>query len=276
MQRRLATFAIVLVFAVCGLAQANKNVKITHGPVVESAKNTDATIAWSTNSNASTILKYGTSPTNLNMTAEAPWGGTTHRVHLKGLNPGTTYFYRVESTQAQGTGTQIISGVQQFQTQGGVTAGAAAAQPNYTPAELENFDNFLDSHPQIRAELTSQPTLANDPNYVAQHPPLAQFLQSHPNVAAALRTHPGYFVRSEGAYAATEDRNTALHNFQQYLAAHPKENSDLMANPALANDPNYLRSHPDLAQFLQAHQGVKANMQSSPDSFMQAEAELPR
>jgi len=275
MHRALATIVMIFVLTVCGLAQASKNVKITHGPSVESAKNTDATIAWSTNSNASTILKYGTSPNNLNMTAEAPWGGTTHRVHLKGLNPGTLYFYRVESTQAQGTGTQVISGVQQFRTQGGAAAGVAA-QPSYSPAELENFDNFLDSHPQIRAELTKNPGLANDPSFVAQHPPLGQFLQSHPNVAVALRSNPGYFVRSEGAYAATEDRNTALHNFQLYLAAHPKENSDLMANPSLANDPNYLRSHPDLVQFLQAHQGVKANMQSSPDSFMQTEAELPR
>src|SRR5690349_20181663 len=107
MHRPLSTIVMIFVLTVCGLAQAGKHVKLTRVTSVESDKNTDDTIVRSTNSNDSTILKYGTSPINLNLPAEPPWGRTTHLVHLKGLNPGTLYFYRVESTQAQGTGTQV-------------------------------------------------------------------------------------------------------------------------------------------------------------------------
>src|SRR5438105_3442637 len=99
-------------------AKKSAKVKLTNGPVVESAKDNKATIAWSTNVPSSTILKYGTDPNNLNQTAEAPWGGTTHRVYLKNLKPGSTYYYRVESTQAQGTGSQAMSSTESFKTEG--------------------------------------------------------------------------------------------------------------------------------------------------------------
>ncbi|MGI9104473.1 MAG: fibronectin type III domain-containing protein [Terriglobales bacterium] len=95
---------------------------ITHGPVVEGVGNTWAVIAWTTNTGGSTVLRYGTSPTTLNQTAEAPWAKSksgehvTHRVHLKDLKPNTTYYFVVDSGQGQGTGTESRSQVAQFTT----------------------------------------------------------------------------------------------------------------------------------------------------------------
>ena len=40
----------------------------------------------------------------------------THRVTLKKLAPGTTYYYEVVSDQALGTGGKVESGVAQFTT----------------------------------------------------------------------------------------------------------------------------------------------------------------
>ncbi len=118
--RKLAILAIVTALVLwagaIANAQQNQNVQITKGPTVENATSSTATIAWSTNTNASTVLKYGTSPNSLNQTAEAPWGGLTHRVTLQNLQPNTTYYYDVESGQGQGTGTSAISSVSQFQT----------------------------------------------------------------------------------------------------------------------------------------------------------------
>lgn len=175
-------------------------VKLTHGPVVESVKPTTATIAWSTNDNSSTILKYGTTPQALNQTAEAPWGGLTHRVYLRSLKPGTTYYYRVESTQAQGTGTQVVSGVEQFQTEGSAAAAAAPAQAaKTTPRDvaLKNFRQFLVTHPNIKADLQKNPELARNGRYMVQHPGFNQFLQTHPGVKQQLAQNPKAFVQSE-------------------------------------------------------------------------------
>jgi Purple acid Phosphatase, N-terminal domain len=91
-------------------------VQITHGPVVESVTGTTAIIAWSTNVNAGTSLRYGTAADHLDKAAGMPWGGFTHRVYLKNLQAGTKYYFQAESGKAQGTGTTATSEVKSFQT----------------------------------------------------------------------------------------------------------------------------------------------------------------
>ncbi|HKW25757.1 MAG TPA: fibronectin type III domain-containing protein [Terriglobales bacterium] len=189
-------------------AQKAAKVKIIHGPVIESTKPTTATIAWSTNVNASTILKYGTNPGDLDQTAEARWGGTTHRVYLRSLKPGTTYYYRIESTQAQGTGSQAVSGVQQFRTPGAAAASAApvatrsaAANPAYTRGRdmaLRNLHQFLVTHPNVKADLKKNPSLAENASYLGHHPGYNQFLQTHRAVKQFIAEDPT-FLQSEEA-----------------------------------------------------------------------------
>jgi len=91
-------------------------VQITHGPVVENVTDTTAEIAWSTNVNSGTSLHYGTDPTHLDQTAGMPWGGFTHRVLIKNLTPNTTYYFKAESGQGQGTGTLAEAAQASFQT----------------------------------------------------------------------------------------------------------------------------------------------------------------
>ena len=73
-------------------------------------------MAWSTNVSSGTKVLYGTDRARLDQVAETPWGALTHRVTLKKLAPGTTYYYEVVSDQALGTGGKIESGVAQFTT----------------------------------------------------------------------------------------------------------------------------------------------------------------
>jgi hypothetical protein len=91
-------------------------VQITQGPVVEHVTDTTAEIAWSTNVNSGTALHYGTDPSHLDQTAGMPWGGLTHRVTIKNLQPNTTYYFKAESGQGQGTGTQAETAQASFQT----------------------------------------------------------------------------------------------------------------------------------------------------------------
>ncbi len=89
--------------------------KITHGPTVEFAGSVKAIVAWSTNVSGATVVHYGTDPNDLAQKAMAPWGALTHRVTLKNLQPNTTYYFKVDSTENGSAGS---SAVQQFQTKG--------------------------------------------------------------------------------------------------------------------------------------------------------------
>jgi hypothetical protein len=126
----LLAITLTLLFALSNCANAqvssspNSNdaetvyepVKITQGPVVENVTDSTAIIAWSTNVNSGTTLRYGEGPDNLDKTAQMPWGGFTHRVFLKDLKPGTKYYFQAESGQGQGTGTKATAELKSFQT----------------------------------------------------------------------------------------------------------------------------------------------------------------
>lgn len=90
--------------------------RITQGPTMEYVDNDSAILAWSTNVDSSTVVRYGMSWDSMTQEGKAPWGGTTHRVELKNLRPSTTYFFRVHSGQARGTGQRASSEVWSFQT----------------------------------------------------------------------------------------------------------------------------------------------------------------
>lgn len=111
--------AVAFSFLLWAVLAVGQSLKITKGPVVEHAGTTDAIVAWSTNTSAATVVKYGTDPRHLDRTAEMPWGGLTHRVTIKNLQPGTTYYFQADSSQGQGTGTTATSSVEKFTTAAG-------------------------------------------------------------------------------------------------------------------------------------------------------------
>ena len=61
---------------------------------------TTATILWTTDEAATTRVNYGTSPSNLNLSATNGAPVTAHTINLTGLGAHTTYFYRVTSVDA--------------------------------------------------------------------------------------------------------------------------------------------------------------------------------
>jgi phosphodiesterase/alkaline phosphatase D-like protein len=96
--------ALVINVAARMPGQNADTIKITQGPILEDIAADSAVVAWSTNVQGSTKIVYGTDPRNLTQMAEAPWGanGRTHRAKLTNLQPNTTYYFRVETGQAQG------------------------------------------------------------------------------------------------------------------------------------------------------------------------------
>jgi phosphodiesterase/alkaline phosphatase D-like protein len=133
MKKYLATLIMGVALAGWGVAQ-NGPLQITQPPKPENVTTNSALIAWSTNVNSSTLVHYGTDQNSLNQTAQMPWGGLTHRVTLKNLKPGTTYYYQAVSDRGQGTGTKADAPVSSFQTAGGPLASNSAPPSPAAPA----------------------------------------------------------------------------------------------------------------------------------------------
>lgn len=117
--------ALALAMAMqAGAKQQPAPEKITQGPVVEGVGDTWAVIAWTTNTGGSSVVRYGSDRNNMNQMAESPYSDNektsaqNHRVHLKNLKPGSTYYFTVASGQGEGTGTQATGPVGQFSTKG--------------------------------------------------------------------------------------------------------------------------------------------------------------
>jgi Purple acid Phosphatase, N-terminal domain len=96
-------------------------------PTIESVTDTLAFISWIKPNPGGTILhyaivRYGKDPNHLEFTAKSPTrinpshSEMVFRVRMDGLLPGTTYYYKVSSEQANGISDPATSGVNQFTT----------------------------------------------------------------------------------------------------------------------------------------------------------------
>lgn len=137
MNRVLLKFAIMalggsLLFAIPASGQfvpsAKKaaRVRITQGPEIESANDSFTIIRWTSNNPGGSpehfgVVHYGTDH-NLGQTAKSPirlnqaHRYTVFRVRVTDLKPRTTYYYRVDSMDADGASDGVISSVKKFTT----------------------------------------------------------------------------------------------------------------------------------------------------------------
>ena len=172
--------------------------------------------------------------------------------------------------------------------------------PQTSPAngEIASFDRFLDQHPEITRQLSSNPPLITNTQYLEQHPALQAYLDDHPNVKKEVVETPDYFVRRElqtpyharEALGQTElgtDQMTGspssprpgvssipvltaseIASFDQFLGEHKRISKDLEKNPALVNDTKYLKKNRNLQDYLSQHIGLREELRQYPAYFM--------
>jgi len=103
-------------------------VRIIQAPTLESSTDTSAIVRWTTNSVEGTTVRYGVvhfgvDPRHLSQVAKSQnrWNrglpSMIYRVFVDNLEPGLTYYYSVEFTDANGTSEGADSTVRQFTTQ---------------------------------------------------------------------------------------------------------------------------------------------------------------
>ncbi len=158
MRNKLQIFGLLALLLVGISAMAKTQspaLQITDGPRVEGVGDTWAVIAWTTNTGGSSIIRYGTSGNSLTQSAMSPYADNekrqqqTHRVHMKNLQPNTTYYFIADSGQGEGTGTEAKSPVQSFTTKASGQGGAApTSQGQNVPDWKKNGSNT--AHEAIR------------------------------------------------------------------------------------------------------------------------------
>src|SRR5437899_5905537 len=97
-----------------------KRVRITQGPELERTDPVFAIVRWASNNPGGSpehygVVRYGKDPKNLSQTAKSPirlnpgHSSTVFRVRVEGLKPRTTYYYTVDSMEANGKGDGVKS-----------------------------------------------------------------------------------------------------------------------------------------------------------------------
>ena len=146
---------------------------------------------------------------------------------------------------------------------------------NMNQGELARFDQFLDRHREVAEQLRRNPSLADNQQYVQNHPELQSFLQENPGIRQQLQQNPNDFMQREGRYDTREDARNMnqgeLARFDQFLDGHREIGDQLRRNPSLADNQQFVQSHPALQSFLQENPGVRQQLQQDPNAFMQRE-----
>ena len=102
-------------------------VRIVQEPTLETTTDTSAIVRWTTDNVTGTTVRYGVvhfgvDPRDLRQVAKSQnrWNtelpSMTYRVYMDNLEPGLTYYYSVEFTDANGTSQGIDSVVRQLTT----------------------------------------------------------------------------------------------------------------------------------------------------------------
>ncbi|SRR6266436_4430605 len=108
-------------------AKKPAHVRIIKGPELELAREKLTIIRWATNNPGGSpehfaVVHYGTDPKNLNQTAKSHirlnpgHSYTVFRVRVEGLQPHTTYYYKVDSVDSRGKSDGVTSAAKTFIT----------------------------------------------------------------------------------------------------------------------------------------------------------------
>jgi len=153
-----------------------------------------------------------------------------------------------------------------------------------TRQELANFNQFLDSHPELSDQLRKDPSLVNNDDYVKQHPALQTYLQDHPAVQQQIKSNPNAFMREESRYDRRQDdrdrdrdiNRQELARFNQFLDTHRETAQQLRKDPSLVDNEEFVKSHPALQSYLREHPELRAQLKQDPNAFMHQEERYDR
>lgn len=135
--------------------------------------------------------------------------------------------------------------------------------------ETDTMEHYLTNHPKVADELHNDPSLINNPQWLAKHPVVSNWMNTHQNVKADAAANPNSFVNHTERETLNNDRR-AMNNTDEYLSKHPALAKQLNENPRLIDDPKFLAAHPSLDTYLKDHPGTANEWKSHPEAFADA------
>jgi hypothetical protein len=138
-----------------------------------------------------------------------------------------------------------------------------------TTSETKTMDNYLNNHPQVAKELHDNPSLINNPQWLASHPKVQSYMSTHPALKTDAVVHPDQFVNHTERQDAARDHK-GLNSVDEFARDHPKVANELKDNPKLIDDPKFLANHPGLDSYLAKHPEIRQEAQAHPDAFANA------
>jgi phage-related protein len=142
-----------------------------------------------------------------------------------------------------------------------------------TRRQLASMDRFLDNHKEVAEQLRKDPSLIDNHQWVENHPALEQYLRTHPEVREEFKENPNAFMQAEMRYDQREDQRNdrgEMASFGQFLNGHATVAGQLSKDPSLANNKEFLASHPELGEYLKTHPGVTQQLAANPQAVMSA------
>jgi hypothetical protein len=145
--------------------------------------------------------------------------------------------------------------------------------PRLSERQRRSWDTFLDAHRDIARDLARTPDLLNDARYVRDHEALDDWLRNHREAADILTANPRAYT-ARPSYAADADVDygpptaSELRSFEQYLNRHWEVADALYREPELVNDRRFVRAHPSLDDWLQAHPAAARAIRAQPQAYL--------
>jgi hypothetical protein len=151
---------------------------------------------------------------------------------------------------------------------------------------LPEFHQFLDSHREIADQLRRDPSQANNEEFQKAHPEFQTFLREQPGVQGELKDNPNEYMRQEDAFGRNDDRNgfngddtnrrQLVGEFDRFLDSHQEIAEQLRKDPSLADNRQFLQTHPALQTYLQQQPGIRDQLRDNPNAFMRQEDAFDR
>jgi hypothetical protein len=146
--------------------------------------------------------------------------------------------------------------------------------------DLAQFDRFLDSHREIAEQLRKDPSLADNREFVQNHPALQDYLRDNPGVRDEIKQDPNAFMHQEDRFDNGQhwgDRDAAnqhMASFGEFLGTHQNIRADVTRNPSVVKNQEYVQNHPELDGYLNAHPEVRDDMMADPDNFVRGAQQI--
>jgi hypothetical protein len=149
---------------------------------------------------------------------------------------------------------------------GDAARGGDALQRNYA-----DLDRFLDGHREIAEQVRKDPALVNNQTFVKNHPALQAYLQNNPEVRERLSEDPKGFIyhaEAENPDSNRDPMHDHMAEFGGFLRNHSDVQKEIVRDPNVVKDHDFVQNHGELDAYLSAHPDVRSELMADPQGFV--------